>query len=103
MLWDLENLKLEGPYKLLFPSGNYSLIEMHFNVIRRGTMIQDIVIVPGLMISFMIILAFYLPTVAPIRLVFSTTVMLTLIMFLNLVAYFLPINNEFCFIEKTFY
>ncbi len=66
-------------------------------------MIETIVIVPGLMVSFMIILTYLLPRENPIRLVFATTVMLTLIMFLNVVSFFLPINNEHCFMEATFF
>lgn len=93
ILYSINNLSYSGPFNRTYSTGNYSFLPLSFQLVRQGNMVENIILYPGLMISFMILFAFFLPREAPIRLIFSTVVMLTIIMFLNMINTLLPNSN----------
>ncbi len=99
--WDIQNFEFELGSQV-YTSGTYSQIYFNFNIVRRGSMIETIVLLPGILISFMCVFAFALPRQAPIRLIFQNSVMMTMIMFTKMVTQFLPVSDDKPFIEKIF-
>lgn len=67
--WDIQNFEFTLTQQK-YTSGVYSQILFDFNIVRRGSMIETIVLLPGILISFMCVFAFALPRQAPIRLIF---------------------------------
>lgn len=72
-------------------------------MIKQSKQMFTIVIIPAFLIQILGLLTFFIPSNSPLRIVFSGTVLLTVIMFLLIVAKVVPNNSDNPLIERLFF
>jgi len=63
---------------------------------------MNIIMIPAFMIAFSSIFGFILPQNTPYRVIYSTRLLLTLIMFLIILTNFIPVNADQPLLESVF-
>ena len=87
---------------MVWPSGSYSEVTFSLRIKRLGSTITVTVIAPGLAISFMSLLFYFLPKGDGKRIPYLATIILTEIMFLVMLTTFVPLSRDLPLIEGLF-
>jgi hypothetical protein len=81
--------------KLVFSGVEYNAIKYEFKLIRKSHEIYEIALMsPGFFFSIMTLFYILLPRESPIRVVFSTTVVLTISMLIRNLNNFVHISSD---------
>ena len=77
-------------------------MKVRFDIQRKGYTTVHVMYIPGILVSFLSLITFFIKIEDPLRVQFTTTTLLTLIMFLVMITRFLPITNDKPIMEVLF-